>query len=120
MANVVGPEDGKAGFVGTIGVRFIISGGGFSLPEHPMSPRALAAPLHRHNGEDEYSFILEGRVGRSPRRRGAGRRPGGPDLQDPRRLFSQACEGLPNSRAGISAPFQAPLDLNFTPSVSHR
>ena len=28
-----------------------------------MSPRALAAPLHRHNREDEYSFVLEGRMG---------------------------------------------------------
>ncbi len=66
-AKVVGPKDGKAGFLGSIGVRFIIggdeSGGGFSLVEHPMSPRALAAPLHKHNLEDEYSFILEGRVG---------------------------------------------------------
>jgi quercetin dioxygenase-like cupin family protein len=35
----------------------------FSLVEHPMSQRALAAPLHRHNREDEYSYILEGRVG---------------------------------------------------------
>jgi len=35
----------------------------FSLVEHPMSARALAAPLHRHTREDEYSFILEGSVG---------------------------------------------------------
>jgi hypothetical protein len=28
-----------------------------------MPPRALAAPLHRHAHEDEYSFVLEGRVG---------------------------------------------------------
>ncbi|MDQ3720079.1 MAG: cupin domain-containing protein [Actinomycetota bacterium] len=39
------------------------SGGGFSLVEHPMAPRKLAAPLHRHSREDEYSFVLEGRVG---------------------------------------------------------
>jgi mannose-6-phosphate isomerase-like protein (cupin superfamily) len=39
------------------------SGGGFSLVEHPMPPRKLAAPLHRHSREDEYSFVLEGRVG---------------------------------------------------------
>ena len=31
--------------------------------EHPLAPRALAAPLHRHTREDEYSFILAGRVG---------------------------------------------------------
>ena len=28
-----------------------------------MSPRALAAPLHRHTREDEYSFVLQGRMG---------------------------------------------------------
>ena len=66
-AKVLGPREGKAGFLGTIGVRFMVdsaeSGGGFSLVEHPMSARALAAPLHRHTREDEYSFILQGRVG---------------------------------------------------------
>jgi mannose-6-phosphate isomerase-like protein (cupin superfamily) len=64
---VVGPQDGKAGFLGSIGVRFMIdgdeTGGGFSLVEHPMSAWALAAPLHRHTREDEYTYILEGRVG---------------------------------------------------------
>ena len=64
---VVGPQDGKAGFLGTIGVRFMIegeeAGERFSLVEHPMSPRALAAPLHRHTREDEYSYVLEGQVG---------------------------------------------------------
>jgi quercetin dioxygenase-like cupin family protein len=66
-AKVLGPREGRSGFLGTIGVRFMIdgleSGGGFSLVEHPMSPRALAAPLHRHAREDEYSFVLEGSVG---------------------------------------------------------
>ena len=64
---VVGPRDGKAGFLGSIGVRFMIDGeearGGFSLVEHPMSARALAAPMHRHTREDEYSYVLEGRLG---------------------------------------------------------
>jgi quercetin dioxygenase-like cupin family protein len=64
---VLGPADGKAGFLGSIGVRFMVDGaqaaGGFALVEHPMSPRALAAPLHRHAREDEYSYVLEGRVG---------------------------------------------------------
>jgi mannose-6-phosphate isomerase-like protein (cupin superfamily) len=66
-AKLVGPRDGKAGFLGSIGVRFMIDGDEagkrFSLVEHPMSSRALAAPLHRHLREDEYSFVLEGRVG---------------------------------------------------------
>lgn len=66
-ARVVGPRDGLAGFLGSIGARFLIDGNDagerFSLVEHPMGPRALAAPLHRHNREDEYSFVLEGRMG---------------------------------------------------------
>jgi mannose-6-phosphate isomerase-like protein (cupin superfamily) len=64
---VIGPTDGRKGFLGSIGVRFMIDGDetdqGFSLVEHPMSARALAAPLHRHAREDEYSYILEGRMG---------------------------------------------------------
>jgi len=67
MAKVVGPNDSAAGFLGSIGVRFMLggdeSGGGVALVEHPMSARALAAPLHRHALEDEYSYILTGRVG---------------------------------------------------------
>ncbi len=67
LARIVGPKDGKLGKLGGIGVRFMIhgaeSGGGFALVEHPMEPRALAAPMHRHSREDEYSFVLEGRVG---------------------------------------------------------
>jgi mannose-6-phosphate isomerase-like protein (cupin superfamily) len=64
---IVGPGDGAEGFLGSIGVRFMLDGPDagerFSLVEHPMSPRALAAPLHRHTREDEYSFVLEGRMG---------------------------------------------------------
>jgi mannose-6-phosphate isomerase-like protein (cupin superfamily) len=64
---IVTPDDGAAGFLGSIGVRFLIDGAEanerFSLVEHPMSPRALAAPLHLHTREDEYSFVLQGRMG---------------------------------------------------------
>ena len=64
---IVGPNDGKEGSLGSIGVRFMIdgleAGERFSLVEHPMSPRALAAPLHLHTREDEYSFVLKGRMG---------------------------------------------------------
>jgi quercetin dioxygenase-like cupin family protein len=66
-AKVVGPRDGRAGFLGSIGVRFMIdgeeAGERFSLVEHPLSARALAAPLHRHAREDEYSYVVEGQVG---------------------------------------------------------
>ena len=67
MARVLGPADGASVDLGSLGVRFMIggddSGGGFSLVEHPMPPRGLAAPMHRHSREDEYSYVLEGRVG---------------------------------------------------------
>ena len=66
-ARVLGPSEGHAGFLGSIGVRFMVDGDTtderFSLVEHPMSARALAAPLHRHNREDEYSYVVEGRMG---------------------------------------------------------
>src|SRR5438874_2907648 len=66
-AKIVGPTNAQEGFLGSIGVRFMIDGSEagerFSLVEHPMSARALAAPLHRHAREDEYSYIVEGRVG---------------------------------------------------------
>ena len=64
---IIGPRDGKFVDLGCLGVRFMVwgaeSGGTFSLVEHPIPPRTLAAPLHRHEREDEYSYVLEGRMG---------------------------------------------------------
>ncbi len=64
---IVGPADGPVAHLGGCDARFLIwgeeSGGGFSLVEHPIPPRSLCAPLHRHFGIDEYSFVLEGRMG---------------------------------------------------------
>ena len=64
---IIGPADAAEGFLGSIGVRWMIDGAEaaqrFSLVEHPMTPRALAAPLHKHTREDEYSYVLEGRMG---------------------------------------------------------
>lgn len=64
---VTGPTDGAYVDLGSLGVRFLVdaaqSGGGFSLVEHPIPPRTLAAPLHRHSREDEYSYVLVGRMG---------------------------------------------------------
>src|ERR1700758_4133081 len=66
-AKSVGHTEGKSVFLGTVGVRHIVdkvqAEGRFSALEHPMSPRALASALHRHHNEDEYSWIIEGRVG---------------------------------------------------------
>jgi quercetin dioxygenase-like cupin family protein len=66
-AKVLGPNDGRLAQIGGMGVRFMVgaaeAGGSFSLVEHPLAPRALASPLHRHRNEDEYSYVLSGQVG---------------------------------------------------------
>src|SRR5215216_4249559 len=63
----IGPADGKLVDIQSAGVRFMAwseeTGGGFSLVEHPIPPRGLVAPLHKHSREDEYSYVLEGRMG---------------------------------------------------------
>ena len=63
----VEPDAGRLDWVGGLGLHHKVSGdqtdGLFSIVEHPMNPRALAAPLHRHSREDECSYVLEGRVG---------------------------------------------------------
>jgi quercetin dioxygenase-like cupin family protein len=65
---VLGAQQGEImGLPGTVRDRFMVrqneSGGGFSLVEHHFPPKTLAAPLHRHSQEDEYSYVLEGRIG---------------------------------------------------------
>jgi mannose-6-phosphate isomerase-like protein (cupin superfamily) len=56
----LGPLDGARD-------RFLVDGaattGSVALVEHLLAPRSLAAPLHLHTREDEYSYVLEGRVG---------------------------------------------------------
>ena len=39
------------------------TGGRFALIEHRIPPRTLAAPMHTHEHEDEYSYVLSGRMG---------------------------------------------------------
>jgi mannose-6-phosphate isomerase-like protein (cupin superfamily) len=60
-------DEGDSVDLGGLGVVFKIdgseTGGLFAVVEHPIEPRALAAPLHRHRNEDEYSFVLEGTLG---------------------------------------------------------
>ena len=47
--------------------RFLIdgeeTGGRFAVVRHLFAPRSLAAPLHRHHREDEFTYVLSGRVG---------------------------------------------------------
>jgi quercetin dioxygenase-like cupin family protein len=64
---IVRAGEGRIGRLGGMGVRWMVSGddsgGGFAVVEHPLKPHALGAPLHRHSREDEYSYVLEGRIG---------------------------------------------------------
>jgi mannose-6-phosphate isomerase-like protein (cupin superfamily) len=47
--------------------RFMIDGSDtdqrFALVQHLFAPRALAAPMHRHHLEDEYTYVVSGRIG---------------------------------------------------------
>jgi quercetin dioxygenase-like cupin family protein len=64
---VLRADEGEVVHLFDLGVRFLIesatTGGAFSLVEHPLPPRALGAPVHTHELEDEYSYILEGKIG---------------------------------------------------------
>jgi mannose-6-phosphate isomerase-like protein (cupin superfamily) len=64
---VLSPDEGEAVEFGGFGVRFMIdeahSEGNFALVEHPIGPRVLAAPMHTHRHEDEYTYVLEGEIG---------------------------------------------------------
>src|SRR5215210_6923732 len=64
---VLSPGEGETIWLGGLGVRFMIGGAEagetFALVEHPMELRILAAPMHTHQHEDEYTYVLEGEVG---------------------------------------------------------
>src|ERR671910_1723592 len=64
---VLSPEEGETVWLRKLGVRFMIGGeetqDNFALVEHPIGPRALAAPMHTHRYEDEYTYVLEGEIG---------------------------------------------------------
>jgi mannose-6-phosphate isomerase-like protein (cupin superfamily) len=63
----IAPGEGDSFDFGGFGVVWKVEGPEtgelFSVVEHPIAPRTLAAPLHRHRNEDEYSFVLEGTLG---------------------------------------------------------
>jgi mannose-6-phosphate isomerase-like protein (cupin superfamily) len=48
------------------GDRFLIDGvvteGRVSIVEHILAPKQLAAPVHTHSREDEFSYVVEGRL----------------------------------------------------------
>ena len=60
-------EEGERADFPQLGNRYVLRGdsseGRLALIEHVIPPRALAAPMHTHEREDEYSFVLAGRLG---------------------------------------------------------
>ena len=87
-----------------------------------MSPRALAAPMHRHLREDEYSYVLEGRMGRCSATR-CSRPARRPRLQAPRQWHTfwnagdEPCRILEIiAPAGFERFFAELVDLGGVPS----
>ena len=64
---IIPHEAGEVFDLGGLGIHWKIDGAEtgkrFSIVHHPIAPRALAAPLHLHHREDEYSYVLSGRMG---------------------------------------------------------
>jgi len=65
---VLAAGDGRiVASIGSVSNRFMIdggeAGGRFALVQHLFEPSALAAPMHRHHDEDEYTYVLSGRIG---------------------------------------------------------
>jgi quercetin dioxygenase-like cupin family protein len=64
---VLSPEEGERVWLRKLGIRFMIGGeetqGNFALVEYLIGARALAAPMHTHEHEEEYTHVLEGEIG---------------------------------------------------------
>src|SRR6187549_2013942 len=66
-ATALDADAGARHIFGAFGVHWKIdsadTGRRFSVVHHPIAPRSLVAPLHRHHREDEYSYVLTGKMG---------------------------------------------------------
>jgi mannose-6-phosphate isomerase-like protein (cupin superfamily) len=67
-ARVLAASDGTIlRSLGHVSNRFLIDGhetsGRLSIVQHLFEPKALAGPMHRHHDEDEYTYVLTGRIG---------------------------------------------------------
>jgi mannose-6-phosphate isomerase-like protein (cupin superfamily) len=65
-AGVIRPADCDRSGLGGCTNLFFLDGDGtagrVSLVEHRIAPRTLASPMHLHENEDEFSFVLSGQV----------------------------------------------------------
>ncbi|MCF6523631.1 cupin domain-containing protein [Streptomyces sp. JJ36] len=63
---VIEPDEGRSVWFGGLGVDFRVwaeeTGDRFAVVEHPIEPGRLIPP-HMHTHEDEFSYVLQGRVG---------------------------------------------------------
>lgn len=67
MATIIRAGDGVTlGPISGCRDRFLVDSkdwsGHLAVVEHLLAPHSIAAPLHRHTREDEFSLILEGQV----------------------------------------------------------
>ena len=66
-STIISGADTRGFDFGGFGIRWKIDGdesdGRFSVVHHPITARTLAAPLHRHHREDEYSYVVHGTMG---------------------------------------------------------
>ncbi len=60
-------SEGDMSTSGKVRDRFMIDGADtdqrFSVVQHLFEPHSLAAPMHRHHLEDEFTYVLTGRIG---------------------------------------------------------
>ena len=63
----IAPDSPERAEFGGLGIVWKIDGAhtgdNFSVVHHPLAPRILPAPLHRHTREDEYSYVITGTLG---------------------------------------------------------
>jgi hypothetical protein len=78
-----------------------------------MSPRALAAPLHRHSREDEYSFVLKKRMGAMLGEDVVEVGPGELVLEPRDRANASRRRGLDNPGQRSSASKRVPLEVGM-------
>lgn len=67
FTRVLGPEDGEKSQWEHVYDRYLVgsadTGGRVSIVEHRIRVGHLAGPVHRHSREDEFSYVLRGRMG---------------------------------------------------------
>src|SRR3954463_7892892 len=66
-AHLIGASEGRQVRFQGFGTRYVVSaeqtGGAFAVVEHDLAAKALGAPMHTHEREDEISHVPAGRLG---------------------------------------------------------